>query len=111
MGLQVKGARAGRAGDEVDHLRVLGVAHVDHGDAVAEAVADIGVTAMHHDLDAIAATALVAMADELDVACRDSVHGGSPPRTGHGQHMAPVRIPKPRAGSIPAQTKRGSLSL
>ena len=66
--LQVEGARSRRAGDEVDHLRVLRVAHVDGGDAVAEAVADVGVAAMHHDLHAVAAAAEVGMADEFDVA-------------------------------------------
>jgi hypothetical protein len=42
-------------------------AHVDHGDAVGKAVADIGVAAIDHDLDAVAAAALVAVAEEFDV--------------------------------------------
>ena len=36
------------------------IAHVDGRDAVAESVADVGVAAMHHDLDAVAAAAQVA---------------------------------------------------
>src|SRR5260221_7466927 len=77
--LQVKRARARRAGDEVDNLRVLRVAHVDGGDAVAEAVADVGVAAMHHDLHAVAPAAEVGVADEFDVLCRNRRHGESPP--------------------------------
>src|SRR5262249_19625593 len=79
--LQVQRAGVGRGGDEVDGLRVLRIAHVDDGDAIAEAVADIGVAAMHHDLHAVAATALVAVTDELDVARRDSDHFELPPET------------------------------
>src|ERR1043166_3043829 len=67
-------AGVGRGGDEVHRLRVLRIAHVDHGDAVREAVADIGVAAMHHDLHAVAAAALVAVTDELDVARSDGDH-------------------------------------
>ena len=74
MGLQVEGARSRRTGDEVDGLRVLGIAHVDGGDAVAEAVADIGVAAMHHDLDAVTAAAHVGMTDELDIAGGNRIH-------------------------------------
>ena len=70
VGLQVKRARARRAGDEVDDLRVLRVAHIEGGDAVAVAVADVGVAAMHHDLHAVAVAAHVRVADELDAAGR-----------------------------------------
>ena len=66
MGLQVKGSRTGRAGDEIDHLGVLCIAHVDGGGTAAEPVADVGVAAMHHDLHAIATAGEVRMADELD---------------------------------------------
>ena len=52
----------------------FGIAHVDGGDAVREAVADVGVTAVHHDLHAVAAAAEVGMADELDIARGDGVH-------------------------------------
>jgi hypothetical protein len=34
----------------------------------------IGVAAMHHDLNAVAATAEVAMADELDIAGCNGIH-------------------------------------
>src|SRR5439155_4090939 len=68
--LQVKRARARQAGDEVDDLGVLRIADVDGGDAVAEAMADIGIAAMHHDLHAVAAPAEVGVADEFDVLCR-----------------------------------------
>ena len=74
VGLQVKRARAGRAGDEIGDLRVLRVAHVEGGDAVAEAVADIGVAAVHHDLHAVALAVHVGMADEADIARRNGVH-------------------------------------
>src|SRR5271169_3405219 len=74
MGLEMDGAGVGRAGQERDGLRVLQIAHVEDGDAVRIAVADIGVAAMHHDLDAVAASALVGVADELDVARRYRIH-------------------------------------
>src|SRR5262249_25247328 len=74
VGLQVDAARVLRAGDEVDVLGVLGVAHVEHGEAVRERLADIGVAAVDHDLDAVAAAALVAVADELDVLRRVGFH-------------------------------------
>src|SRR5262249_40292540 len=74
VGLQMKGARARRAGDEIEHLRARRVAHVHGRDAVAEAMPDIGVAAMHHDLDAVAAAAEVAMPDELDVAGCNGIH-------------------------------------
>src|SRR5260221_2312396 len=77
--LQVESASSRRAGDEVDHLRILRVAHVDGGDAVAEAVADVGVAAMHHDLHAVALATEIAMADEFDVLCCNRAHGESPP--------------------------------
>ena len=74
MGLQVKGARAGRARDEIEDFRARRVAHVDGGDPVAEAMPYIGVAAMHHDLNAVAAAAEVAMADELDIAGCNGIH-------------------------------------
>ena len=54
MGLQMKGARIGRRGEEIDRARVARVAHIDDGKAVAEHVADIGVALVHHDLHAVA---------------------------------------------------------
>ena len=75
--LQLRDARHDRAGGNDEHLPPAGSQrcqfagepldllgaqpHVDDGDAVAEAVADIGVAAMHHDLDAVAAAALPAL--------------------------------------------------
>jgi hypothetical protein len=74
MGLEMDGAGVGRAGHEGNGPSVLRVAHVDDADAVRIAVADIGVAAMHHDLDAIAAPALVGVADELDISGRYHIH-------------------------------------
>src|SRR5262245_42140949 len=68
MRLQVDGARAARAGDEIDDPGVPRVPHVEDGDAIAETVPDVGKAAMHHDLDAVATPPKVRMADELDVA-------------------------------------------
>src|SRR5690349_12767395 len=73
--LQVEGARARGTRDEIDELGVCGIAHVKDADAVAEAMADVGKAAMHHDLDAIATAAHVGMADELDIARGDRLHG------------------------------------
>jgi hypothetical protein len=74
VGLQVESARALRTGDEVRDLRVLRVAHVQRGNAVAEAVTDVRVAAMDHDLHAVAAAAHVGVADELDALGRDGFH-------------------------------------
>src|SRR5262245_27078716 len=74
VGLQVNGPRVGGTGYEVDGPGMARVAHVQDGDAVAERVADVGVAAMDHDLDAVAAPALVGMADEPDVARGRGVH-------------------------------------
>src|SRR3972149_596321 len=92
MSLEVNGARVGRTGDEVDHLRVLRIAYVHDRDAIAEGVADIGIAAMYHDLDAVAAAGLVRMAHEPDVAGCDGIHPGFPIWThsppGHGVERA-----------------------
>src|SRR6516162_5676482 len=78
MSLEMDGAGVGRAGQERDRPRVLQIAHVEDGDAVRIAVADIGIAAMHHDLDAVAAPALVGVADELYIARRYRIHGLPP---------------------------------
>jgi hypothetical protein len=74
MGLEMDRAGVGRARHEGNGSRVLRVAHIDDADAIRIAMADIGVAAMHHDLDAVAAATLVGVADELDVAGRDRIH-------------------------------------
>ena len=43
-----------------------------------KAVADIGEAAIDHDLHAVAAAALVAVAEEFDVVRRDGVHDYAP---------------------------------
>jgi hypothetical protein len=48
--------------------RVPRIAHVDHAEALGEHVAGIGVATMHHQLHAIRAAALVAVADQPQVA-------------------------------------------
>jgi hypothetical protein len=52
-------ARVLGAGKEVDRPRALRIVHVDYADAVRIAVADIGIAAMDHDLDTVAAPTLV----------------------------------------------------
>jgi hypothetical protein len=74
VGLQVERSRARRAGDEIRDLRLLRVAHIERGDAVAEAVTDVGVAAMHHDLHAVAVPAHIGMADEPDAFGDDRGH-------------------------------------
>jgi hypothetical protein len=59
MGLEMDGPGVRRAGQERDGLRVLQIAHVEDADAVRIAVTDIGIAAMHHDLDTVAASSLV----------------------------------------------------
>ena len=43
------------------------VADVDDGKSLGEDMADIGVAAVHHDLHAVAAPVLIAVADEAHV--------------------------------------------
>src|SRR5712671_823225 len=85
MGLEMDGAGVGRAGQEGDGPRVLRIPHVENADTVRIAVADIGIAAVHHDLDAVAAPALVGVADELDVAGRYRIHA----------HLSPVALSSP----------------
>src|SRR3984893_10032425 len=73
------GSGIGRAGQEGDGPRVLRIAHVQDSDAVRIAVADIGIAAVHHDLDAVTAPALVGVANELDVAGCYRIHGSPLP--------------------------------
>src|SRR3989449_10852319 len=75
VGLEVNRAGVGRAGDEVDHPRSLRISNVHDRDAVAEGVTDVGVAAMDHDLNAVAAASLVRMTHERDVARCDGRHG------------------------------------
>ena len=77
VGLEVDGPRVGRTGDELDRPRVRGIADVHDRDSVAEGLADVGVAAMDHDLDAVAPAALVGMADEPDVGRRDGTRAGA----------------------------------
>jgi len=74
VGLQMMGARIRRAGQEIDRFWLLRIAHVDNGNAVGKTVADIGKAALDHDLHAIAAAALVGMAEKLDVMAGDGGH-------------------------------------
>ena len=67
MGLQVDVPGAGRRRDMVDGSRAFGIAYIDHAEALREHVPDIGVATMHHDLDAVGPTALVAPADKAQV--------------------------------------------
>ena len=68
MGLEVDVPGPPRRREIIHRARILGVAHVDHAEPFREHVADIGVAAMHHDLDAVRPAALIAMADETHVA-------------------------------------------
>src|SRR5438105_1563046 len=103
---------------------VLRIAHVQDGDAVRIAVADISIAAVHHDLDAVTAPALVGVANELDVAGCDRIHGSPLPfraapgprhRVG-GEITSSVRplvsdaseFTRLRVGSPPERTVRSS---
>jgi hypothetical protein len=78
VGLQMKRTRIGRRRDEVDGLRLPGVADIGDGEAVAEHMADKGMALVHHDLHAVAATSLIGMADEFDVVRGNGVHRTAP---------------------------------
>ena len=77
----------GRAGirrrrEKIHRARVPWVPHIDDGDPVAEHVTDEGMTLMDHDLHPVAAPALVAAADEVDVARRYGNHRKAPQPAG-----------------------------
>ena len=61
--------RAGvlRRRDESDRLGMERIAHVDDGKAVAEHVADKGVTLVQDDLHAVRPSALIATRHETDI--------------------------------------------
>jgi hypothetical protein len=108
--LEMDGPGVGRAGDELDGLRARGIADVDDRDPVAERVADVGVPAVDHDLDAVAPAALVRVAHELDVTGRDGVHpaalsGPSAPRGARSGGWGLRRSPGPRVGPNDASVK------
>jgi len=46
---------------------MLWIADIEYGDSVAEGMTDIGVSAVHHNLYAIAPAALITMTDEFDI--------------------------------------------
>src|SRR6266850_1502927 len=103
----------GRSPWEMSNVRMPAVklvAHVQDREAVAEGLADVGIAAVHDDLNAVAAAALVRMAHERDVARRDGPHRArgsaqSPPASRpRGRHHLPVtpvssvlELPPPRA--------------
>jgi hypothetical protein len=43
------------------------IADIEYGDSVTEGMTDVGVSAVHHNLNAVAPTALIAMTDEFDI--------------------------------------------
>ena len=67
MHLKVQCARVGWTRKKVDRLRMRWIADIEYGDSVAEGMTDIGVSAVHHNLNAVAPTALIAMTDEFDI--------------------------------------------
>ena len=72
--LQVMRACIRRAGEEIHRFGMLGIAHVDNGDAVGETMADIGVAAIDHHLNAVSAAALVGVAHKFDVPAGNGSH-------------------------------------
>src|SRR3974377_43441 len=80
----------GRAGNEVDDLRMLGITNVKGGDAIAEPMANVCVAAMHHDLNAVGAAVHVGVANELDIAGCNSIHLNFSPAGGHGISREPA---------------------
>ncbi len=66
-GLQMQRPGVVRRGDMFDRFGIRRVSDVDDREALGEDVADVGVAFVHHDLHAIAAPALVAVADEAHV--------------------------------------------
>ncbi len=78
--LQVMRAGVLRRGDEGDRFRLQGIAHVDHGKAVAEHVADKGVAFGQDHLNAVRAPALIVAREKADILGRRGfgvVHGGA----------------------------------
>src|SRR5436190_1796570 len=60
--------RARRSRKIVHGTQVRGIARVDDTEAFREHVSHIGMAAMHHDLHAVGPAALVAMADDAQIA-------------------------------------------
>ena len=54
---------------EIRRLRIARIAHIRNHHAPTDAGADIGITAIDHDLHAVATATLVGIADEIDIAC------------------------------------------
>jgi hypothetical protein len=67
MNLKVQCARIGWTRKKIGRLRMLWIADIEYGDSVAEGMTDIGVSAVHHNLYAIAPAALIAMTDKFDI--------------------------------------------
>ncbi len=67
-GLQVMGAGVIAAGEKRDRLETPRVSGIEHRHAVAEHVADVQVTPVHHDLDAVGSAADVAVGEMPDAA-------------------------------------------
>jgi hypothetical protein len=78
VGLKMKRARAGRTIDDVDHFGVFRVTHVERADHVRNPVTDIGISALHHDLDAVGPAAEVGVRHEADVLRGGRFHRMSP---------------------------------
>ncbi|VTP65057.1 Uncharacterised protein [Leclercia adecarboxylata] len=73
MGLKMYVPGAGRRGHIACGPRVFRVAHINNRKALRHHMADIGKAAMHHQLHAVRASALVAVADQPHIA---AVFGG-----------------------------------
>ncbi|SAY10139.1 Uncharacterised protein [Klebsiella quasipneumoniae] len=68
MRLEVHVPGARRRGNIVDRAGPGRIANIDHGKTLRHHMADIGESAVHHQLDAVRTTALVAMADQPHIA-------------------------------------------
>jgi hypothetical protein len=68
MCLKVNVGGISNRGHVLRRPRLRGIPHVDDTEALRKHVADICVTSVHHDLDAVGTTALIAMTNEAHVA-------------------------------------------
>src|SRR5436190_24023451 len=85
-------AGAGARSEEADRLQTARIRGVENRDAIVEHVADVDMTAVHHDLHAVGAAALIAVGYVPDPAA-DAVrrNGGlrveqPPARSGQPEH-------------------------
>ena len=106
--LQMQAPGVMRGGDVLHRFRVLRIAHVDHRKALREDVPDIGIAAMHHDLHAVRAAALVAISDQAHVL---GIVGLREIAVGHGDLSPIAEVRRRAADRLDFRARQSAASL